>query len=92
MTSNGQPTVEYDTIKALKDYFGSGTQLFKTTASSSNITVLASRAKTMLVNHLGTSQPVTVNGTTVKLATYQVSVIDTPGGSISYTNNSKDAH
>ena len=41
---------------------------------------MASKAKTMLVNHLGTNQTITVNGTPVNLTAYQVLVINTPGG------------
>jgi hypothetical protein len=81
MTDQGQPTPVYFTLKAFKDYFGPGTQLYKATVSSPDITVHASQAKTMLVNHLGITQTVTVNGTTVNLAPYQVTVIDTPEGS-----------
>jgi hypothetical protein len=39
---------------------------------------LASSAKTMLVNHLGSSQTVNVNSTQVTLQPFQVLVIDTP--------------
>lgn len=78
MTSSGQPSVEATMLQALKTYFPPGTQLDQTTASSNDITVLASQAKTMLVNHLNIIQPVTVNGMTINLNPYQVAVIDTP--------------
>ena len=79
MTNRGQPTAEYYTLKALKDYFSQGTQLYKVIASSNTVTVLASKAKTMLVNHLRINQIVIVNGTTINLTPYQVTVVDTPG-------------
>lgn len=78
MTSQGQPTPQYYTLKAFKDYFGPGTELYKATSSSPDITVLASSAKTMLVNHLGSSQTVNVNSIQVTLQPFQVLVIDTP--------------
>lgn len=80
MTSNGQSTPVYDTFVAIKNYFSNGTQLYKSTASSSDVTVMASKVKTMIVNHLGTGQTITVNGTSVTLTPYQVAIIDTPGG------------
>jgi hypothetical protein len=76
----GQPTPYYATSNALKNDFGPGTQLYRTTASSSTITVMASAAKTMLVNRLSTNQQVSVNGAVVTLSPYQVSIIDTPAG------------
>ena len=80
LIDNGQPTPWYNSVKAVKDFFGPGTQLYKITQSTQDITVMASKAKTMLVNHLGTNQTVTVNGTAVNLTAYQVLVINTPGG------------
>lgn len=79
MTSSGQPTTEYATLKSIKDNFGPGTQLYQTTSSTDTLTVLASKTKTMLVNHLGNSQTVTVNGSIITLNPYQVTTIDTPG-------------
>jgi hypothetical protein len=80
LIDNGQPTPWYNSVKAVKDFFGPGTQLYKITQSTQDITVMASKAKTILVNHLGTNQTVTVNGTAVNLTAYQVLVINTPGG------------
>ncbi len=78
LTDSGQPTPLFYVMKDFKNYFGLGTPLYRTTVSSSEITALASRAKTMLVNHLPTNQAVTVNGTLVKLTPYQVLTINTP--------------
>jgi hypothetical protein len=78
LTNKGQPTDEYYTFKAIKDYFGPGTQLCQTTSSSPNITVLATKVKTILVNHLNTSQSINVNGVQVVLNPYQVKIINTP--------------
>ena len=78
MTSNGQPTPEYYTLRAFKDCFGAGTKLYKTSSSSPAITAIASDKKTMLVNHLGTTQVVRVNSVTVILNGYQVLIMNTP--------------
>jgi hypothetical protein len=74
----GQAYPFYYTQKAFRDYFGPGTQLYNTTVSSPNVSVLASDKKTMLVNHLPTTQTVNVNGTSVTLKAYQVTIIDMP--------------
>jgi hypothetical protein len=79
MTDSGQPTPIFYTMKDFKNYFGPGTPLYRTTISLPSVTVLASRAKTMLVSHLPSDQTVIVNGLTVHLASYQVLTIDTPG-------------
>jgi hypothetical protein len=79
MTDRGQPTPIFYTMKDFKNYFGPGTPLYHTTVSSPHITVLASRARTMLVNHLPSDQTVIVNGTEVDLTPYQVLTINTPG-------------
>lgn len=72
----GQATPYYATAKAFKDYFGSGTQLYQTSISGPNLTVLASSTKVMLVNHLSIQQKVVVNASTVILNPYQVTVIN----------------
>lgn len=77
MTDSGQPTPIFYTMKDLKKYFGPGTRLYRVKVSSPTVTALASRAKTMLVNHLPVNQTVTVNDATVNLAPYQVLTIDT---------------
>lgn len=80
MTDSGRPTPIFYAMKDFKSYFGPGTPLYRATISSPSVTVLASRSKTMLVNHLPTEQTLIVNGSTVHLAPYQVLTIDTPGG------------
>jgi hypothetical protein len=80
MTDNGQPNPIFYSMEAFKGYFGPGTALYKTAVSSPDITALASRAKTILVNHLPSNQTITVNGTKVNLTPYQVLTINTPGG------------
>jgi hypothetical protein len=81
IAGGGQPTPYYSTSSALKNYFGRGTQLYRTASSSPTVTVMASAAKTMLVNRLPSEQEVSVNGTVFTLSPYQVNVIDTPAGS-----------
>jgi hypothetical protein len=73
----GKPTPYYYTAAALKQYFGPGTQLYKPTISSSNVTVIASAQKMMLVNHLSTPQNVVVDNKAIRLDPYQVLVTDT---------------
>lgn len=82
MTDSGQPTPIFYAMKDFKNYFGPGTPLYRTTVSSPDVTALASRAKTMLVNHLPSNQTVTVNGTIVNLNPYQVFTINTPEGKL----------
>jgi hypothetical protein len=77
MTDSGQPTPIFYAMKDFKNYFGPGTPLYYATVSSPDVTALASRAQTMLVNHLPSNQTVTVNGTTVNLTPYQVLTINT---------------
>jgi len=83
MTNTGKTTPVYTSMKAFKDFFPPGTQLYKTTSSSSNISVVASKTKAILVNKQGTAQTVTVNGKQVSLTAYQVAVVDLSGGSTS---------
>ena len=58
-----RPTPHYPVFKAFHDYFGPGTQLYEATCSDTNIEVLASSVKTLLINKYNSSQTVTVNGT-----------------------------
>ena len=80
LVDNGDPTPFYHSAQAFKDYFGPGTKIYKVTQSPPDVTVLASLAKTMLVNHLNAAQTLNVNGKTVALTPYQVLVINTPRG------------
>lgn len=81
LTSSGKTTPVYTTMKAFKDFFPPGTQLYKTTTSSSDISIVASKTKAIVVNKLATSQTVTINGKQVPLSAYQVAVVDLGGGS-----------
>lgn len=76
---NGKPTPFGVSVKYLKDYFGPGTKIYKVIQTTPDVTVLASKSKTLLVNHLGSPQTITVNGKSVNLTAYQVLLIDTPG-------------
>jgi hypothetical protein len=78
LIANGQPTPWYYSVQDFKTYFGPGTQLYATSVSQQTVSVLASQTKTMLVNQLGTSQTVNMNGQILTLSPYQVAVINTP--------------
>ncbi len=78
MTDEGKPTPIFAGIKALKDYFGPGTPLYKATVTPGGVTVLASKTKTMLVNRSGFSLDILINGRVLKLSPYQIIVIPTP--------------
>ena len=73
----GQATPFASTAKALKSNFGPGATLYGTSTSSSSITVLASSTKTLLVNTQNLVQNVIINGTSLTLQPYQVSLINT---------------
>ena len=77
-SSGGQATPHYPVFKAFHDYFGPGTPLYQATSSDSNIEVIASSVKTLLINKYNSSQTVTVNGTAYVLPAYAVTNIDTP--------------
>lgn len=74
-----QSTATYEILKMVKEHFGPGTILYKVTSSSTNLTVMSSKTKTMLVNHLGTPQNVSLNNKVLTLTGYQVLLSDTPG-------------
>jgi hypothetical protein len=74
-TGGGQPLPWYYSYKAFKDYFAAGTQIYKTTVSiPRSVEALASATTIMLVNKTAESITVSVNGATVSLSPYQVSV------------------
>lgn len=80
-SGGGQPTPWYNAYKGFHDHFIKGTALYKTTSSSSDIAVMASRAKTVLVNKSGSkTYTVNLNGTSVSVAPYAVVFANTPGG------------
>ncbi|MCL5970590.1 MAG: Ig-like domain-containing protein [Patescibacteria group bacterium] len=73
----GKATPFYNVQKYFKDYFPSGTKLYKASVSSNDIGVLASSVKTLLVNRKPVSKTITVNGAVVTLAPYEVKVVNT---------------
>jgi hypothetical protein len=72
MANGGKATAFAASSQAFKDNFGPGTALRAVKTSNNNVTVIASRTKTMLINHLAWNQTVTVNGKTFTLGSYQV--------------------
>jgi hypothetical protein len=63
-------------LKALKDDFPPGTQIYKTTVSpAGSIEVLASATTIMLINKTASSITVSLNGNIVFLSPYEVSVL-----------------
>lgn len=77
-TDGGQPTPLYHVVQAIKDHFSDGTELLTTTSSSSDVEVLASVQKTLLINKTDNTLSVNVNGTAVQLNAYKVRLMDTP--------------
>jgi len=75
VAGGGQATVYYPVQKALHDYFGPGTLLYKATSSSPDVDVLASATKFLLVNKLATPLTVNVNGTVIATAGYEVRLL-----------------
>lgn len=76
LQGGGQATPFYLTSLDLKNYFGPGTPVYAATVSSPTVTAMASATKMMLVNRLALAQKVIVNGHTLTLNPYQVTVID----------------
>jgi hypothetical protein len=71
----GQAYPWYSTYKSLMDDFGSGTTIYKTSVSdSSAVGAMASNSQLMLVNKTPNDVTVSVNGTTIPLSPYQVSI------------------
>ncbi|MGB0369971.1 MAG: sulfatase-like hydrolase/transferase [Opitutales bacterium] len=76
--TGGTARPHYDVIAAFNNHFGPGTQLYTTTCSASDIEVLASAEKTLLINKANQAHSVTVNETPFDLIAYEVKVVDTP--------------
>jgi hypothetical protein len=74
----GRPTPHYFVVRAFNQHFGPGTQLYKTTSSSDDLEVLASRAKIMLINKRPDAVSVNLEGKKLTLEGYEVRVLDTP--------------
>jgi hypothetical protein len=72
----GQALPWYTIYKTFNTDFGPGTMIYKT-HSPSSVEALVSSTKTMLVNKTGHSLTLNFQGNTIKLAPYQVQVIDT---------------
>lgn len=72
VAGGGQPFPNYYVYKAFHEHFGAGTQLYRTISSSPDVEVLASATKTLLINKRSTSITVSVNGTLITMAGYQV--------------------
>jgi hypothetical protein len=71
----GQPRPWYFTYQSLMTDFGSGTTLYKTSVSDpASIGALVSNKKLMLVNKTANNITVSVNGKTITLTPYQVSI------------------
>ncbi len=74
----GQATPWYYSYKALNDSFGYGTPFYATTQSSSNMAILASSLKTMLVNKTTNTITVNIDNTNFTLGRYEVKLVDVP--------------
>jgi hypothetical protein len=74
----GVATPHYAVFKGMKDYFPKGTTLYQATTDNSMIQVLANATKTMLINRYNAQKTVSLNGTTLTLAPYEVLFITTP--------------
>ncbi|HEV8632796.1 MAG TPA: xylan 1,4-beta-xylosidase [Chloroflexota bacterium] len=79
----GQPFPFYYSQRALKDHFPPGTPLYRATASSSDVEVLASADRTLLVNKRSTAAAVLVDGVTITLAGYEVRLLESPASKTS---------
>jgi hypothetical protein len=66
----------YHVFKAIHEYFGPSIQLYKATPSSSDVEVLASATKLLLINKRPESVKVLVNGKPVDLGCYEVRLLD----------------
>jgi hypothetical protein len=74
----GQPTPWYAACQALHQAFPPGTALLTATSSAGSVEALASPATTLLINKTAGPLSVSVNGTAVTLAGYQIATLPTP--------------
>jgi hypothetical protein len=65
-------------FRAINEHFGRGTVLVKAESSLPMVEVLATKAKTLLVNKSAVKVQVDLNGTKTELAPYEVRLMDTP--------------
>lgn len=69
----GYPFKNYYVYRDFNRYFPSGTKVYKTTVSNTNIMALASASRVMLINKTSGSQLVKINNrTSIRLSPYQV--------------------
>jgi hypothetical protein len=72
----GAPSPHYEVVAIFNKNFGPGTQLYKATSSSPDIEVLASAARTLLINKRPTSVTLRLDGQQVLMAPYEVRLMD----------------
>lgn len=72
----GEPTPQYRVVKVFNTDFGPGTQLYKTTSSSSDVEVLASATKTLLINKRNEEVMVQLDGNDLTMTPYEVRLVD----------------
>ncbi|HTS68893.1 MAG TPA: hypothetical protein VMO17_07905 [Terriglobia bacterium] len=76
----GQPSPHYQVVKTFNTCFGPGTPLFKTSSSSPDIEVLASRTKTLLINKREAPVAVRLDGVALTLSPYEVRLLGGKAG------------
>jgi hypothetical protein len=74
----GRPLPYYDVFRGIKQWFGPGTPILKSTSSSPQVEVLASANETLLINVGESPILADVDGTQVALGRYDVRFIPTP--------------
>jgi hypothetical protein len=72
----GQPLPAFYIYKAFRDNFGPGTRLYATSSSSSEIEVLASASRVMLINKRPQPVVASVNGASINLKGYEVRLLE----------------
>lgn len=77
-SGGGQPFSNYAVYKDFHSYFGPGTQILQSTSSDPKILVLASAAKTLIINQHNVSKTIAVNGLATTVDGYKWVVINTP--------------
>ncbi len=75
VAGGGQPFPYYHTQKAIKEHFAPGTTLYKTLTSSPEVEMLASATRTLLINQRPTTVTVSVDGSRITMAGYEVRVL-----------------
>lgn len=75
----GQASPHYRVVKIFNTSFGPGTPFYRATSSSSDLEVLASATKTLLINKRDSNVSVRLDGVELTLAAYEVRLVDAPG-------------